>query len=476
MFSPRSIGAFFLAALQALNISARSAYVESPGYELVDYLTNPYGIVDNTFNFVFGDDRIETDNEFLERSTIRIDKDITYIDGVPYTNVWLSHDAAEQFRTEGHDLKTAFAIASNSSGQFVSGEGFVMGCPVYNVGNNNVRSPQYRATVPNQLYEAENNRFYFQRTATVGGYYYDLFVKPRFQETYRNYPNIWQTVERPTMFRIYSTDGGSSFSYIYGILQPNLNIDPSMVGGIPHTELDMTPFDFDWQAEEIPADAVLGTNVGLNIQVPTQTINNFYITYPQYDQPSVEIPMVDVDSSLIDDLILPLIPVINTGDANIEFTEHETPTPTPGTIANEPWESLRRALQNIQESIQQGTTIQQAIKAGQDIIAQLIAPINTTLTTIQNSISDLIDKIETGSIDFFRDTIRSIRVPFQRWFGLLAQNLGIWHYVVEWLQYISAPFSWFWNVFSNVNPILISPVYAMFAATLVIAIYRRFGR
>lgn len=476
MFSGRSIGAFFLAALEALNIAASSSVYDSTGYQLVDYLTDPYQIVDNTTEFIFGDDRIETDSEFLDRSTIIIDKDVVTIDGIPYTNVWLSTEAAEQFRTEGFDLKTAFALTSQNNGTFVSGAGFIGGVPVYqNPTSNVVKSPIYRADQANTVYETGKFKYYY--TTTTGTYpskrYYISYNGGTYTSA-QEYPITSTSSGFMVPGQEFRDQNWAGFGGITSSTQVPNNMARA---DVPDTDVQQTPFSFDWVTGEIPADQALGENVGLNIQVPTTIINNFYVTYPEYDQPSVTIDLHDIDPSIIDDLIMPIVPVISDDDTTITFAEHETPTPpAAGTIANEPWVSLQNALNQIKEQIQIGNTIQNAIKASIDLLAPIISPINTTLTNIRNDISDLIDKIETGSIDFFRDVVRSIKVPFQRWFGILAQGVGIWHYVVEWVQYISAPFSWFWNVFASVNPILISPVYALFAAVLVIAIYRRFGR
>lgn len=120
--SRQQFAAWVGAALQAINITVSSIGIPIAQQEaqFIDYFNNPIKIVENQILDVPYTTGIDAIDEYMNRSVIKIDKDKVTIDGVDYTDIWLSTDAAEKFRVNAFDIENAFDIASQSEGKFVS--------------------------------------------------------------------------------------------------------------------------------------------------------------------------------------------------------------------------------------------------------------------------------------------------------------------------------------------------------------------
>ena len=113
-FSQRS-RAFIASALAALNIVTQSTVMDTAS--LVEYIADPMNV---TYTHM---------DAWQDRPEIQIYPDWTVIDGQPYTDIWISNEAAEKFRIDAFDFKTAYAITSNSQGNIASGAGHLTeGC------------------------------------------------------------------------------------------------------------------------------------------------------------------------------------------------------------------------------------------------------------------------------------------------------------------------------------------------------------
>lgn len=109
-------------------------------------------------------------------------------------------------------------------------------------------------------------------------------------------------------------------------------------------------------------------------------------------------------------------------------------------------------------------------------IRQALDSISTGISSLVDAVADIIESIENADVDFFRDIVNALWEPFLPILNTFKSAVGIWQYVVQWVQNISAPFSFFMNILSSSNSIYMSPFYAVAAASIVLAIYRRFGR
>ena len=197
------------------------------------------------------------------------------------------------------------------------------------------------------------------------------------------------------------------------------------------------------------------------------------------------------------DLIIPLIPIINVEYTNYEDIDpqpipepvpepapYPDPLPDPSIeLINSTLKDIIQALKNIFDNISITNSyniaiknIMDAVKWNIDIATDLISSIASGINQIINQIGDIHNSIVSGNIDWFSDIVDAIRVPFLPWLNIFKAATGIWHYVITWVQNISGPFSYFWNILGSVSPMYYSPIYAVAAATIVLAIYRRFGR
>lgn len=494
--SPRQFGAWIASALTAINITWNSTV--APAINFIDYLDSPFQITDNSMNYV--PYTHEKDDDILSRSTLSINGNKVTIDGIEYTDIWLSHDASEKFRVNAFDIENAWDIASQSEGTFVSGAGFAEGEPIYQLGNN-LESVKY--TVPGTIghYSVMAGLDAQVYSGAYGNLYTSLGGKSDFSSGNMAYPQkVWFRCQPNGIINIYGSNsaGGQIRNYVY-----------KTSGYIAQ------PFDFDWVASDIPAE-ILPDNEGLHMLVPsnpeqwtdypaTQTtinnINNFFQVNPEFS------PDTDIDLStpgIIDklddlfDIISNIIqltkPHFGTKDdqpepepqppepepapyPDPEPVPYPDPDPEPGTsLPDIDWTELFKTIKNIFQSIVDGNVIKQVIANINTDIRNIMDNIRWQIEQIREQIGDIADKIIHGNKDWFKDIVDAIKLPFLPWINAFKTGVGIWHYVVEWVTYISAPFSYFFNVASTISYNLVLPIYALIAGSIVIAIYRRFGR
>lgn len=102
--------------------------------------------------------------------------------------------------------------------------------------------------------------------------------------------------------------------------------------------------------------------------------------------------------------------------------------------------------------------------------------IANTLSAISTAVQSLVQTIENADFNFVDAFWKNFLTPFIDLFNTIKSHLSIWHYVVEWLASISSVFTFFLGVFSGAGYGFLLPIYACFAGTVVIAVYRRFGK
>lgn len=472
--SKQQFGAWIASALTALNIVTSSTL--GPYADFVDdYLSDPFVKNEQSGAMDYIPYTWEDTDDFMDRTVIKIDKDVVTIDGVNYTNVWLSTDAAEKFRTNAFDLVTAFDIASQSEGTFVSGEGYIGNIPVFGV-DGTIKSQNY-------VFSEDGGVLSGPVLMTVGdssipSQPYAISYTPEWSgntTSYtRNYiPAVNEYVKWGTRYRFQSGDGRNWLYTQY----------------IPDNYINMTPFDFDWVSGEVPVDQPL-SDEGLNIRVPTQEIQQWYQDNPDIG-PNVTINMGDPElENKIDDLIdliIPLIPVLDIDFVDYvnpqpepipepipEPEPYPDPDPQPGTVIPDlDWSELFQTIKNIFNKISEHVSISTAIKNILDKIKWFLDDFFGDLGDILNNLPDI---FERHVIDTIRRGLTGLKNIFLPILALLRNALGIWHYVVEWFQAISTPFSFYLNLLGQGYPLITVPIYAAIAGVIVIAVYRRFGR
>lgn len=422
-------GALIAAALSALNITIQS--VAMPINDLYNYVADPFDLV-----YSFQEDELAS---FMNRSVIKITPDKINIDGVDYSDVWISYDASNKFRTDGLDFATAYSIASHTSGTFASGVGTIEGIPSYLVDGivrtQDIYFPSFGTyTVGDSsflLRDSGNNRTEIHVYTSKG---YDAFA---------NY------MPGTPPWTCYYT-----YQYFY---TPNGRIN---VGG--HITEVSEPFDFDFVAGDIPADP-LSYDDGLRLRIPSSEINDFISDYPEFIQSTgYEIDETldpDINAKLDDlfDIIAAILPVIMEEDNFITYEAMDTPTPPTYTnIADTNYSILNNTLQNIE-----------------DWLDDIYTGIQEIPSAIGGLIDGFLNDIEIGPIKVFDKALDLIQSLFAPVFLLIRNGLSIWSYVVTWVNTLSAPLTFMVAVL----PLAVwLPVYALVAGTICLAIFRRFGK
>lgn len=435
----QQFGAWVAAAITALSIQLQA--LSAPAIDMVNFISDPINLV-----YTNSEQGLES---YLNQSTISITPNGTIIDDEVYDDVWLSHDAAEIFRTNAFDFSTAYSIASNTNGTFASGVGFSQGATLFNV--NGVRQSQL-VLFP---CEAGTYTLFGDLTVTVsnindvGGYKVARLTLSNGNTWYgRIYDNTCGAIFRDSNplseYATLNVGNGTPGSTI---------VSPGFSEAFPFIS---QPFDFDYVSGTIPAEQEFDEDDGLLIHIPhhsgTSHLSEFIDENPEFAEPGgIEIdPTIDPDihtklGDLIN-IIAPLIPVINAEYAPAPVA----PVPVPDdTIADTLFSELSTILNNI---------------------IQTIASIPTAISALGDRI---LEDIELGPIRVYQKVLDLFRTIFAPVINLITAGIGIWSYVVSWLSAISLPFNF---VLSIVPSGIMIPIYASIAGWLVIAIFRRFGR
>lgn len=448
----------------------------------------------------------ETWTDYLDQSVIQVRPDVVTVDGVEYSQILLGPQAAQSLRVAGLDFTTAYNILSNQSESitYASGYAIVDGVPIYKI-DNVYRSPYYILGVPG-TYNIGDGTYtvYNYNNINNGG----RITVDGVSSSKNTFP-----ISRPVIGFIEKYS--SSWRYYVAYLQANGS--PANAAYRDNTDpvVDNTPFSFDYTSGII--DAPLAEDDWLVIQVPTEysdpvsgntyNINNIINNYPDLPQgreinidPTLN-PNFQNDIDLgngIGDLINTILNLLDVlPDFKFEFNKNVEPQPepepapvpdpevipeidiipddpiTPDTIANTDYDFLSKLLRWIQ------STINNFRVATSNAFHNIQETLNDILDSFQNIgdiINDLPTAFETHLINTFKkalDVLKGLLAPI---FLLLKNALGIWHYVVEWLALIAAPFAWIIGRFSSAGNGIMLPIYASIAGFIVIAVYKRFGR
>lgn len=496
----RSIGAGIMAALAALNITIEST-VADLGNSVIDFM----GLPQQTITSVDWSPYYTDWTDYLDKSEIIISDDVTTIDGVDYRNVWLSHDAADKFRTDAFDFKTAYALTSNSNGNLASGYGTFDGIPVFRVNGRYVTQNFYLNGLGSY---SIGNASYTLTTQGTNRVLCHFVHNSSFSPTVNT--SIYTFPYKPFDFN--STTAPQKLQYcLYASKISNGTFD--QIGGFDYTtDNNINPFEFDWVSTDIPVESELPENHGLNFYAPVQVINNYNLSpgsYPiDYDTgtntdvgnsignilPDVTLPSIELPDGTI--VIAPVEIKPTFGPQTSDPSTPDVPVVPDTVISLTPYQTLKQDINRIIENIQEGRILQQTywnekwentiapffklhfeeLETWWQTIMESINPIKQNIDKIKKSLDDLPDNLERHLIDTLGKGIDALKVVFLSLLGQVKSFLGIWHYVVEWLQSIAIPFALFIGFLQNMSYTAILPLYACIAGTIVIAVYKRFGR
>lgn len=364
--SNEQFSSWLAAAMNAVNIYVNS--IDIPIADAIQTISNPPSWIHENIHFTYPT-MGQVIDEYMNRSVIKIRPNTITIDGVEYQDIWLSHDAAEAFRVNSYDAITAWNIASESNGTFVSGVGQLGSLPVFQNGEK-IMTQYIAIQYPEQGSSTKN---YY----TVGGL--PQFSTGRKDRVYYLNSNnvgvgtdIYWGLNAKAWYQI-------NLNYNTVTLYANTPVEPQKQfsgGTIPFANYVPGNFQFDWVADTIQPDQPIQQEEGLLIRIPvieTNPIYQFIIDNPEFVQPGG----VQIDTSItelnnkIDALLALILPFLNQSVVTYNIYEQPvpptptppptpiptttpppTPTPSPepiptpspspgaGTIANEPWPSL----------------------------------------------------------------------------------------------------------------------------------------
>lgn len=481
-----SFGGWMQSALTAANITIQSTLpVVAP---IADMLVDPFDIVEGVMApieyavpWVNYETPSETLDNYLKRSHITIRGDLVTIDGIDYRDIWVDNTFAQACRTNVLDLQTAWEIGSNDSGNIASGVGTVDGIPVFDVselsGLTVVNSTQFfqiprvdgtyalgDTTVLRVSHPTPTTLFVeFVRTDngstfyTIGAGNADTFIE-YFSLCYGGRQIYFPSplLSNITYFRSFYVANPFSYTWVSRSIYPSLLDEDDglhlLVPSDPSQFEDETVQDvitninlnlvnnFTYNTDIDLSETTNYTNFDLLFQDVNQVINitkPSYGPYTSYDPTPTPTPTPDP-----------------TPEPTAEPTPVPGPSPTPGPwpspvpsdpISDVPYTFLDDGLEKLWDTLQQG-------------------------------FHNVIDSVEVGEANYFGSIVDSLEDAFASLMERLASITGIWRYVVGWIGNISAPFSWALSALGSAGSYMLSPFYAIAAAAVIFAIYKRFGR
>lgn len=455
---------------------------------------------------------VETLPEYLERSKIRVYPDVVTIDGVPYTDIWLGPDAANKLRLQGLDFVSAYNILNNQSSpiSYATGAGYASGLPFYQV-DGNIQSQLYSVPVDDNYYDIGFAQSRYNTNTSNRSW----FIKYPYQSTERTNYTFVNTFGNPHSYYNYYRVTNTNQVTLYSV-NPNNNHRSSMlIEGLIYSP---SPFSFDYTSGVI--DAPLAEEDGLLMRVPSSytdpdTSHSTY-NYDIHDliniNPSVASPTgttVEIDPDLnpdfqtdidlgngVGDIIWKILSLLDLLDnIDIEFApepQSPEPGPQPGTIdplpdpdpspdepssgttiSNTDWTKLDEILRWIQSTIDSLRHITESL---QTMLDSLFDQIQEIYEAIQSLPEQLLEDIETGPSRVFRKALDVLKSLFLPLLLPIKAMMGLWHYVVEWLSSVNAPFLWILGIMNGTSYNMVLPIYAVLAGSICIAIYKALGR
>ena len=435
-------------------------------------------------------DWVETLPEYFDRSVIKVVPDAITIDGVQYSELWLGNEASDKLRLGVLDIASAYNILNNQTDIiYASGDGYLGDTPFYNV-NGVVRTQTY--SVPSSIGEYD-----------LGVYFVNIIQK---NDNVTYYQNKWYN----DSYGSTNSSVNSSFPFQFYFVKPNINrIEGyralngqqfSYYGYTNSNDYISSPFSFDYTSGVI--DAPLAQDDGLLFRIPSTYTNpdpqivNY--NYDIHDLINVYPDVIDGKDIVIDpelnpdyqididlgndvgDLIWKIIALLSTlSNIDIEFAPEPEPEPEPSPeptpppspqpstpISDQPAEWLDQILRWIQETINQVKTATQTLE---DVLTDI-------LTQVQTLPQQILEDIETAPISIYRTSLEIIKTVFAPVLLLLKATIGLWHYVVEWVQATAPVFSSFFGLMNGTSYNMVLPIYASLAGPIVIAVYKRFGK
>lgn len=448
---------------------------------------------------------------------IKVADDSVTIDGVVYDSIFLSPSMAAELHTQAFDFITQYAITSNSSGLLANGIGYWDGVPMFET-IDGIYSQIYEFTVGSPFAVGNSNYTSGERVYNT---YISMLINGSSAANYIK-PLSGTIIGQPGYFRWYSSTSNLANAYKQAFsTYSDLFVS---FGGLISGLGVLDSFDFSYVSGTIDADP-LPSDYGFQSYVPHSLIDQYGITPGTYD------PTTQSGTDIIN-AILKAIDEAKENDAvlNEEFVETldppVPPVPVPtdalGDVPYDTWldtfgqsvYSKLDALRNVFDIV--GSAIESALEAiegaidtvgqsvvtavnnartvidsiGQSVITLLqgirtaigtavtdiVSAVDAVTDAVEGLAENIIEDIETAPINIVSTALDVIKLAFAPIIAALRACIGLWHYVVEWVQATAPVFSTFIGFMSGTSYNMVLPIYAALAGPIVIAVYKRFGK
>lgn len=462
------------------------------------------GLTANQFNDVFNSQTGSKLDSFLNDPNnigefIKFGSYTKTVDDIEYSDIWISHDFASYIQSEGFGYIIDKSINSNSSGTLASGEGFFDGIPVYRV-SNNLKTINYSVSestnignvsivinkdtqgkiTPDVLYSnGSRNSISYYRTPPIilhwelySGYwrlYYtgwgnsivssgaSLYISSPFTFNYVSTLIDTEPIDSLEGLRIwipssYLPEPAGQY-FIDGAGNDDINI---LSQSITNAVNDGKGIDIVYEPEDV-VPPVPPPPIPVPSPVPTPEP----VPTPDPVPTPEPVPTTPIDETTLQDILQPIIDGGAGTDQIILDESHDIQS-----TVQETGNYLGQILEKIRELIHQGfISVLDALELIRGLLSELVITLENVLEAVITHPLDLFGAVLDGIGNFFGGS-----------FGDLKRHLGIWHYVVEWIASISGVFAWIFAICNYTSYYIVLPIYALVAAAICLALYKRFGR
>lgn len=482
--------------------------------------TGSYDAYNSYFNSQVSDPYSWT-NDISSDGFVKKRDSVQTIDDVSYDEIWFSHEFAEYLQSEGFSYIIDNSIQPNidTSTRIVDGVATFAGIPIYSGGH----SARYN-TPSNSISSVGDVIIYNSPTlldaiypgnsseSVPNGYGWDVSGVVG-----RTGPQSSRMVSFELVYSAATAGNYTSYQIKY---RPS-NYSYDRYSSTYTHAIDNNDFSFDYVSSVIDAD-VLPDDQGLSLLVPSSYFSSVSDAIPAgiYDNSWNESEGIG-DREIINSIINVINQAGYDGEVKnsiwaSEPSDEPVPSPTPaptvapvgdtplGEVPYQDWfdtfgQSLNNNFDGVKDIIGLGIDrILDSFSSLSDIVGQKVDAVRDAVSSIPSSIGSLKDSvvsgfaniysylegittailedIEQGPIKLFDgalDALKSFSAPV---LATLKSFLGIWHYVVEWVQSIAGVFSWIFGILSSSSYYFVLPIYAGIAGFIVIKIYKVFGR
>lgn len=432
------------------------------------------------------------------------------IDNVEYSDIWISHDFASYIQSEGFGYIIDKTINSESTGILASGYGFADGVPIYSL-DGYTRSITYN--------------FPWNSSVSIGNISVSNDISTG--------PMSWTVVfsNGSTSSRTYGSTlsannaqvlivkDGNDFKIRAGYSKSNGWPGNYSAFTVPSSLVIVEEFDFNYVSSVIDTTPI-SSDDGLRLFIPSSYLpepsGQYFIDGAGND--NINILSTAITQAVADGVAksivyepedrtepippppIPSIIPVPTPEPVPSFEPVPTPEPLPTTpIEETTLQDIENAIisggagtdniildesHDIQERIAStGAYIGAILEAIRELIRQGLISLLDAIELVKGLLSELVQTLEnvleaiiTHPLDLFGAVLDGIGNFFGGAFGELKRHLGIWHYVVEWIASISGVFAWIFAICNSTSYYIVLPIYALVAAAICLALYKRFGR